>query len=204
MPNNSALGGYLVPAAAAPPDADLEAVFQKLIAGVSGLPGSLVRPRWQPIPPQQPEASVNWASVGITGRTPDAGPYIVHGTGDGITSSAAGSDTLQRHETLDILVSFYGPSGAALAEQTLDGLWIAQNSEALAAADLKFTGVTGQILAVPELVNQVFIRRYDFTAKFRRKVTRVYPVLNLLSASIVLDTVDPFNQQTIAVSNPNP
>lgn len=48
MANNSATGGYLLPLQASPPleDAELEAVFQGYIAGVSGLPSNLVRTRW--------------------------------------------------------------------------------------------------------------------------------------------------------------
>ena len=43
MANSSATGGYLAPLAISPPleDAELEALFQGFIAGVSGLPLNL-------------------------------------------------------------------------------------------------------------------------------------------------------------------
>ena len=42
----------------------------------------------------------------------------------------------------------------------------------------------GPILAKHELVNQQWIRQFDMTLHFTRRVTRSYPVLNLLSAQV--------------------
>ena len=43
---------------------------------------------------------------------------------------------------------------------------------------------------MPEQLNLQWIRRYDVSIRIRRKVERIYPVLNLLSAptQIVTDT----------------
>ncbi|MFT2520511.1 hypothetical protein ACMWQB_30330, partial [Escherichia coli] len=64
--NTSATGGYLVPAVASPPldDDDLDNLLHDMIAGISGLPRAMVRPRWQPTVPKQPEPGVNWCAFG--------------------------------------------------------------------------------------------------------------------------------------------
>jgi len=54
-------------------DAALDAVFQALVVGITGLPGTLVRPRWQPVPPTQPSVTTNWAAIGVTTNAADAG-----------------------------------------------------------------------------------------------------------------------------------
>ena len=74
MANNSATGGYLLPLQASPPleDAELEAVFQGYIAGVSGLPSNLVRTRWPAAgaePPRPTRPGASWTS-GHRPRTP--------------------------------------------------------------------------------------------------------------------------------------
>ncbi|MNJ82492.1 hypothetical protein D3C77_819390 [compost metagenome] len=46
---------------------------------------------------------------------------------------------------------------------------------------MAFVGAS-DILPVPELVNQQWVRRYDISIQMRRQVVRVYPVLNILSA----------------------
>jgi hypothetical protein len=183
MTNTSASGGQLLPAGTPAPaeDADLDAIFQAVIAAISGLPGQYVRPRWQPVPPQQPEPTTDWCAVGIGVSHPDAGPYFGHDTVD------PGTDTYIRHEQLDVLASFYGPSGKRYTGILRDGLAVRQNTEALAAVDVAFVE-SGSIRALPEFVNQQWIRRWDLPLRFRRKVTRTYPVRNVLSADIAIAT----------------
>src|SRR4051812_9766277 len=55
--NDSSTGGYLSPvvASSALQDAALDALLQQMVAGITGLPGNMVRPRWQPVTPKQPE-----------------------------------------------------------------------------------------------------------------------------------------------------
>ncbi|USE78838.1 hypothetical protein [Cupriavidus gilardii] len=183
MANDSSTGGYLSPAVASPPleDDALDDLLHDLVAGVTGLPGDMVRPRWQPTVPKQPEPSVNWCAIGVTVQTNDASPAIQHDpTGDG-------SDVYQRHQDIELLCTFYGPAAKGYAQMLVDGLAIPQNSEQLGLNDMKFVSA-GTIRAAPDLVNQQWVRRYDVTVALRRKITRTYPVLNLLSAQVKTET----------------
>jgi hypothetical protein len=180
---DSSTGGYLSPAVVSPPleDDALTAIFQQMIVGITGLPGSMVRPRWQPNPPKQPEATVNWCALGVSVQTPDDGPAIVHsGAGDG-------ADTYIRHEQIDVLASFYGPNAKGYAQLLTDGLSIPQNLEQLKASDLNSVD-TSEIRAAPDLINEQWVRRYDMQLTFRRKITRTYGVLNILSAEGTVQT----------------
>lgn len=183
MANTSATGGYLPPDGTLLPaeDDDLDAIFQKAIAGITGLPGSMVRPRWQPVPPKQPEPSVNWCALGVTVQTPDAGPYIEH------IADGDGKDRSNRHEDIEVLASFYGPAAQEYASRLRDGFGIPQNNEEINAAGVFFVD-SGPIRPAPELVNQQWIRRRDIALTFRRKVSREYAVLNVQSATVTTTT----------------
>lgn len=181
--NDSSTGGYLAPTVEAPPDEDdaLDRLLHDLIAGVTALPTDLVRPRWQPTVPKQPAPAVNWCAFGVSDQEPDANPVIQHdGTGEG-------SDTYIRHEVISVSCSFYGPAAKGYAQRLADSLAIPQNREALGVNDMAFVGVS-TIRAAPDFVNQQWIRRYDITVTLRRKITRTYAVLNLLSASVTSTT----------------
>lgn len=190
--NTSATGGYLSPASSPAPaeDAALDAILQQLIVNLTGLPGNMVRPRWQETPPQEPCLTDNWAAIGVTTISPD-------GYTPSITHSASG-DTLTRHEKIEVLASFYGPSGQMNAAMARDGIFIDQNMEALKALGFGFVDV-GPIRSVPELTNQRWRRRYDFTLTLRRKVVRVYPVLDLASAELVINSDAPSFTETVDV-----
>lgn len=184
MANTSATGGPLAPAVATPPleDDALDDLLQETVAGVTGLDGALVRPRWQPTVPKQPEPGTNWCALGITVQTNDAGPALLH------DPSGEGSDVYIRHQDIEVLCSFYGPGAKGNAQRLADGMAIPQNSEQLGLHDVKFVSAT-EIRAAPDFVNQQWVRRYDMTLSLRRKITRTYPVLNLLSA-VVQHTTD--------------
>ncbi|MBJ9669053.1 hypothetical protein I5693_16015 [Burkholderia cenocepacia] len=185
---DSSTGGYLAPAVDTPPSEDdaLDDLVHDLIAGITALPADLVRPRWQQTVPKQPEPTVNWCAFGVQEQEPDAGPVIQHdGAGDG-------HDTYIRHQDIDVMCTFYGPSGKGYAQRLADGLAVPQNREQLQLQDMAFVGV-GAIRPAPDLVNQQWVRRYDMTVTLRRKVTRTYAVLNLKSvqASTTTDASPP-------------
>ena len=191
---DSSTGGYLLPDMASPPleDADLDAVLQGLVMGITALPGAMVRPRWQPVIPKQTAPSSNWCAIGITDVMPDANPYIEH---DGVLG---GVDHYQRHETLDVLASFYGPAGMRYAAQFRDGLTVPQNLEALQLLGMGYVNAQ-TIRAAPDLVNQQWIRRYDLSFTLRRQVIRTYAVRNIASADIRLNTDAPLQTLNITV-----
>lgn len=182
MPNTSATGGYLAPSNTAPAaDAALDDQLQAMVVGVTGLPAAMVRPRFQMTPPPHPDPAADWCALGVTRETPDANAWIGH------DPAGQGSDKMQRHATLEVLCSFYGPAGQGNAGRLRDGLALPQNREALEANGLAFVGL-GEILRAPDLLNQRWVMRHDLTLTLRRQIDRIYPVLNILSAPVAIHT----------------
>lgn len=185
--NTSATGGFLAPQdnAATLEGDDLRNLLQELVVGCTGLAGALVRPRWQPTPPTQPAPETNWCAVGVVSRSPEGGePWVGHnGAGDG----GLGVDVLRRHETLDILASFYGPNSSAMAARLFNGLYINQNRETLELNNAGLVGA-GDVIAVPDLTNLQWINRHDLPFVIRREVTNTYLVRNLLEAPFEIIT----------------
>ena len=157
---------------------DLDDVFQRLTVGITGLPGSMVRPRWQPDPPKAPEHNQDWVALGVTVETPDAGPSIQH------RPAGNGHDVETRHFDIEVQFSCYGPHAAALAQAIRSGLSIPQNIEQI--RPIGFVS-TGQAVRVPELVNQRHYNRVDFTAFFRLARQQRYAALNVLEVPLQLN-----------------
>lgn len=158
----------------------LEDYLQQFVAGVAGLDSTLVRPRWQPEPPNLPDYGTDWAACGITQRRP-IGPYggqIHYGSGD----SLGNRTELQRHEEFDLLVSFYGPDCDAFASNLGDGVQIWQNRSLLRFSGLAFVEAQ-ETLRLPELIKNRWTDRADKTLVLRRIIRRNYPVLDLASAA---------------------
>ena len=172
-------------------DNDLDDVLQAMVVGITGLDATLVRPRWQMTDPKsntavpkQPEPMVDWCSIGVVSSIPDANAYVQHLSGISISQPAG--DISQRHEEIEVLVSFYGPHSKSNLGILRDGLWIEQNLYAVKASGLYFTGQMEPGRAVPEFINQQWIRRWDSAITFRRMAARAYLVNNILSAEIDL------------------
>jgi hypothetical protein len=184
MSNTSATGGFLAPTSTQPAeDTALEDQLQSVVVGITGLDDDLVRPRWTPTPRSQPPATTNWCAIGVVRTQADTYSAVIH------HSDGNGYDEEQNHETIEVLASFYGPSGQGYAAILRDGLRIPQNRETLYANNLALYDAT-DITAAPALVNDQWIRRYDLTIRFRRQVTRTYDVLNLLSAAGTIHAED--------------
>lgn len=195
MPNTSATGGYLTPTTVSPAyDLPLDVQVQGMVAGITGLAGNLVRPRWQPRPPAQPSASTNWCAVGITEIGAAYGHHQSH------VSTGEGYDESEAYEDLELLASLYGPGSAGLATLLRDGLWVAQNREAMQAVGLRLRDVGRRVTLLGELVNQEYIRRADVTVSLSRVVTRRYPILNLLEAQIALQA-ESYTQNIVVSEN---
>lgn len=181
-PNTSASGGYLLPTTTAPFPGGVTFVqfIQMLLVGVSNIDGTLVRPKWQSNPPKKPDINVNWFAFGFTGFNPDTNPY------EGLDSD--GNFDFRRNTEFEIQVSVYGPDSMDLVQFIQDGLQISQNSEALLAASMGLINTSPGIHA-PELVNERYFDRWDFSIFMRRQNQRTYPVLPFISASGIITTV---------------
>ena len=182
MPNTSATGGYLNPAASPTPleDDALADFLQVWIVGITGMVGSLVRPLWQPEATNIPVDGTDWLAFGVTEQVADTFVAIVHnGYGDGI-------DQLRRHEVLHCRCSFYGPNAMSNASIFRDGMQVQENHAVLSAVGMGLVE-SGSLTQIPELLKMKWYKRIDFTFKIRRQVVREYSVLNLLSGNGTLN-----------------
>lgn len=182
--STSATGGYLTPTTSVVNDNALDLIFQAAVVGITGLPGDMVRPRWQATPPVQPERDVNWCAVGVIDVVADANAAFV----DGDTSSQ-----LQRHETMTVLASFYGPQSSGYRQRLRDGLAVKQNQDALKAQGIAFCYADGETIA-PALVNNTWRRRHDIRLVFRRNARRSYEILSILSAPVEISSASGLTQ----------
>jgi hypothetical protein len=174
--NDSSTGGFLSPAPAGlpPEDTALDEILQALVVGVTGLPGNLIRPRWQPRPPPVPEPSVDWCAIGITDEDPEPNISQVH------LSAGQGSTISYDVDTVTVLASFYGPTARGNAKLLRTGLMIPQNRETLYNSGLALMEIPGKTVFLPEIVNNQTLRRADIQIMFRRRTTLVWPILNIL------------------------
>lgn len=191
----SATGGYLQPSSTqGAHGVTFEDFMQAYFVGLSGLPGALVRPRFQPKPPQVPLATVDWLACGITRVVKDHSGYAEH------DPTGEGSHALERHEQVDFLLTFYGPNRHTIASLVEDNIQIRQNREPLQLNGIAFLECGGQTEAA-DLVNEEYRLRADIPISFRRLVKRVYPILNLLSVQGAFVTDDGNPPQPFIVEN---
>jgi hypothetical protein len=183
MPNNSSTGGYLAPATSQglPGGLTLTQFIQSVLVGISGVSGSLVRPKWQESPPKQPDISVNWIAFSIELSNPDQNAYV--------ELRSDGSSVLQRQERVDVKCSVYGPDAIETISVLRDGFQIQQNLEALRLAHMGYHSVSNST-PLPDLFNERWYNRYEVTISLARQVQRTYPILSFVSASGTIHTDD--------------
>lgn len=187
---DSSTGGALLPnPPPAPTPLEGKALLQFIqayVVGLTGLPGNMVRPRWQAEAPTLPTQGDVWAAVGIASRPADTWPFVGHVTD---VASPEGADQLQRHEELKILASFYdmGVDGTAdyYASLLRDGLAIAQNREVLSINGMGL-GDVGDLISLPSQIKVRWLYRVDLDFSIRRNIVRRYPVLNIIEADVTV------------------
>lgn len=193
VPNTSATGGYLAPTnALAPEDDAFDNIMQEFVVGVTALPATLVRPRWQPVPPDQPESSVNWCAIGLISEDTQAGRSMI--THDSVGD---GADTQQINDQAEIMASFYGPNAGQYAKLFRDGSMLPQNREALTLQGLRLLRMPSKAQLAAEKVNQTTIRRFDVTFLVKRESITVWPVENLVELQVELITEALTETQTL-------
>ncbi len=179
-PNSTASGGFLTPhpqpptLVTAPPGLTFVQFIQSLLVGLSGFPGTLVRPEWQQEPPKQPDIDVNWLAFGLGSATPDNNAYVGFDEND--------NPLLQRNELIPINVSVYGPQAYDNIGLIRDGFQLTQNLTSLRAAKVGFAYDTPAV-HIPELFNERWYDRWRTEFFVRRQIQRTYPVLDFLSAN---------------------
>lgn len=167
---------YILPSATLPVPRGLSLTqfLQTVFVGITGLPGNMVRPKWQVEPPKEPDLTVNFMSMGIGVAVPDANGYV--------DVDENGATVTQRHETLEIGCDLFGPSAMEIAGLIRDGFQIPNNLEGLRTANMGFVE-TSTARHVPDLVGERFIDRVVMSVFVRREIQRVYPILTILSAN---------------------
>jgi hypothetical protein len=174
--NTSSTGGYAQPSYTQgnPKGLNLTQFLQTVFAGLTNLPGTLVRPKWQPEEPEQPDIKTNWLAYGIASQQPTFTGYIA--------MQPDNTTQYQRQEQLEIQISVYGPDALEVLGLITDGFQIPQNQAGLLSANMGLVEVT-KALHIPELINERFFNRYEMTVVLNRQVQRLYPILKFLSAT---------------------
>jgi hypothetical protein len=190
MANDSSTGGFLAPSSTNNDlnDAALYDFLQSVIVGVTGIAGNLVRPRFQPEPPNVPDLGITWAAVGPSQRNRDSYSAIIQ--------KATGAIVV-RNRTLGIIASFYGPQAETYGELLANGLEIPQNRDALKLNGFNLvSGVSGPIIA-PAILKGQWYYRADYTFSVRQQQQYTYPILTVESAQATLELQQPGSSQII-------
>lgn len=170
---------YLKPSTGPIYDAELEDVFQALVVGLTGLPGNMVRPRWQRDPPNAPSVSTDWAAIGLVLGAKQWDDYQ-------LWDQALPGYVVEGSEELRLTASFYGPSGERLLRQFDNGLQVDFNRHTLDLLKIKYKGATAPV-HLPALLKEQWGQRVDAIYTFSRWCRRVYPVGYIERANISID-----------------
>jgi|SRR5579872_2644308 len=160
-------------------DVLLAQFLQQLVVGLTSMTGTLVFPRWQLNPPNQPDATQDWAAIGCLKRPRDVFAAVIHSTD--LNDFFNSTDMVYRNQILEILCSFYGPNAEKNSELFAMGLSLAQNREAMRLNGFGLVEV-GESLIVPALIKEQWIMGIDVSFRLRRQQAYQYPVPNLKGA----------------------
>lgn len=191
---DSSTGGYLQQQNVSLTDQQVTDAMQGAMVAIVGLPGNMVRPRWQVLPPRQPDVGTDWVALGITSRAPIDYPVIVDNKGKD------GPSTLVRWSTITLLASFYGPNAQGNAETLRDGLYITQNMDALATDDVKLLDA-GELTTVPEMLQNQWYNRVDIPVRFSVSTARDYNILGITSAEVSIASSAPTTNDSVIAQN---
>lgn len=175
--------GFLLPTTGPVYAEQLDDVMHDAIAGVLGFAdGSLIRPRWQLEPANQPDFPINWVAFGIARTRRDTFAF------QGMDPTGLTDDyVLQRDEELSMLVSCYGAAAANNAHQWHDGLQLDANRWA-AFSSINTTLVEAlEPINVPLQIKQKWVQRWDVMTVLRRRIERRYPIGTVETAHFGLD-----------------
>lgn len=184
MTADSTVSGPLLPFATPAPleDEALDDFLQGFVVGITGMPGTLVYPRWQGEPPNLPDVGTDWAAIGVADREGDTYGAEEHAA-DGVTY-------VSRHETLDVHATFYGPNAQSNAALFRDGLMLQQNHEALFLAGMGLHDV-GQLQRSGDLIKMRWLGTSELPFKIRRIIVRGYPIRDLASLDLAATVETP-------------
>lgn len=180
MANDSTVAGYLVPVQSPIYGDALDDVLHDVIAGITGIAGNLIRPRWQPEPPNQPDLNTDWVAFGINNTEEDIFAFTRE------DANGLGTSIVERDEKLYYLISFYGPDSTINEKQFSAAIQLAQNRDALTAQNIGFVEMQKPVV-LPALLKEKWVRRIDATLVLRRRVGWTFQVRTVASASAGID-----------------
>lgn len=184
---NSATGGYLQPTNPPPLEgAALEDFFHDILVGWSGLANELVRPAYQPEPPNLPEKSAGaWIGFYFIDKYSDPMPFV----GQVQEGDAVQQSQLQQHEEFDVHCSIYGVGAGsqarAVAKLIRANASVPQNQEALYSQGMALIEIMPPQPA-PVLTKTIWLYRVDMDIRIRRIIVRDYAVETIQGAEIDL------------------
>ena len=178
-------------------DDPLDNLIQGSIVNITGLPANMVRPRYQPEPATQPPFNTNWAAFGIVSYDNDVFPAI---TFNPAGNNGNGTNTVERDELITVGLSFYGPNNYQNISAYREGIQIDANRWDIAAQNTALVSV-GQIVNLPALLKDQWVKRLDTKVIFRRRVSRTYNVAFLLGNTVGIQTSAGFTD-TVNTSQP--
>ena len=176
MSNTSATGGYLGESSTLLSITDLEDAWHDIIAGITGLDNTLVRPSRQLDPAQQPDPMTDWVAFDVIRVNSDVWPDVMH------ISTSQGHDEVVDHDRYEVGAVFYGPNADTHAGLLRRGLYVWQNRSALRSVGIALQSV-GDPVTVPGLDSMVWRQRVDLSARFIVESRGSYAVLNLLRST---------------------
>lgn len=196
--NDSATGGALVPTGTDGDlnDKNLVRFLQQWIVAVTGLPAPMVRPRWQPEPPNVPDQGTDWAAVGSIRRTRDTFAFQGEKFVNGVRTFY-----VNRQEILEVLLSNYGPNAEQFAELFAMGIQLSQNREILTLNNMGLVE-SEESQIVPAQINERWMYGVDTKFRIRRSQKYTYAVQDITAAGIILYTDIPSAAYPINVSQP--
>lgn len=176
MANTSATGGYLAENSTLLSMTALENTFHDVIAGITGINATLVRPSRQINPAKQPQPETNWIAFEIRRDSSDINAAVSH------VSTGQGHDVVTDHDVYIAAVAVYGPDSDTIAGILRRGLFVWQNREALRAAGIAIQ-LVGNPVTMPELDSMTWRSRCDLDIRFVVEIKGAYGVLNLLRST---------------------
>jgi len=178
---SSGAAGFLAPLTAPIYDNPLDDFFHAFLVALSTIPGALVRPRWQPEPPNLPPFTTDWMAWGIVDVDEDRFAYQ-----DLVETESGDQFVVERDEILTMLMSFYGPRAGQLGKQVSASMQLSQNRSYLRTQNMTLIEVMGQA-RVPALLKEKWVPRVDQRVLFRRRATWAYQVHTIESAQASLE-----------------
>lgn len=178
--NSSSAPGFLAPLSEPLFDDPLADFLHGFFVGLTGLDGTMVRPRWQPEPPNMPDFTDNWLAFGINRIQEDDFAY------QGEDPHDRQQDVVERDQILTVLCSFYGPQGMRIAHRMSVGVQLAQNRTYLASQQITVIDVQ-DAFNIPALLKEKWVPRVDRSMRLRRRAGWTFGIRTVESAQAQLD-----------------